>query len=474
MKKITSLLLAIIMLFVAAAPMSTLAKPDASDAQIEMYDHSAKRRYYVYSTEEPSGNISTVKGISYSYSSNTLTITDVKKPQLDILVENMGSDFKIKVNGTCEIGRLNVLFCGLTVTGYGTLSINQKKKNDYAIMGDALPKFVLDKYVTLKLYAKKQAIHLVYCKKDIFTFKNGAKPGISSTLSYTKTRWGYIDTGKETGYKAVGEYPSEKSILCAFEYYETEKNGYPEMEYAVYSYLYSKSLDRYFRDEFDEYAVAYGTYEELLDQGIEILKDDQGNFIKNDFTDTSYVSRSLAKDSKGNYYVYDSNKNVYSCQEIPELYDHYYVDPEYDDHPYLPYSISTVYCFNKSSVKLEDLTKVYDSSKNSYTHSLKKTTYIYAGKPKEVSISKLSKGKGSVKATWKKAAGVSGYQIQFATNKKFTQNKKSFKLGSSATSKNATKLKRRRTYYVRIRSYKTVNGKTEYSKWSAIKSITTK
>jgi len=463
------------MLFAAVAPMSAAAKPDVSDAQIEMYDYAAKKRYYVYSTEEPPGNIGSIKGITYSYKTNTLTISSVKKPELNILAESMGSDFKIQVNGTCEIGRLNVLYCGLTVTGYGTLSINQKKKNDYAIMGDSLPKFVFDKYVTVKLYAKKQAIHIVYCKKNIFSFKNGAKPGITSTPSYVKQRWGYIDTGRETGFKAVGEYQSSNRILCAFEYCETDKNGYPEMEYDVYQYLYSESLDRYFRDEFDEYPVATGTYYELLEnEGIEILKDENGDFIRNDFTDTSYIPCSLAKDSRGNYYVYDSSKNVYTCQEIPELYNHYYVDPEYDDHPYLPYSIRTVYCFNKSSVKYEDLTKVYDTSKDSYTHSLKKTTYIYAGKPKEVSISKLTKGKGSVKATWKKTAGVSGYQIQFATNKKFTQNKKSFKLGSSTTSKTATKLKRKRTYYVRIRSYKTVNGKTEYSKWSAIKSIKTK
>ena len=45
---------------------------------------------------------------------------------------------------------------------------------------------------------------------------------------------------------------------------------------------------------------------------------------------------------------------------------------------------------------------------------------------------------------------------------------------SGVVSKKITKLKKNKKYYVQIRTYKTVNGKKCYSKWSAKKSIKTK
>lgn len=44
--------------------------------------------------------------------------------------------------------------------------------------------------------------------------------------------------------------------------------------------------------------------------------------------------------------------------------------------------------------------------------------------PKKTKIKKLKKAKKSVKVTWKKVSGVTGYQVQVVTNKKFTKNKK--------------------------------------------------
>ncbi len=38
----------------------------------------------------------------------------------------------------------------------------------------------------------------------------------------------------------------------------------------------------------------------------------------------------------------------------------------------------------------------------------------------------------------------------------------------------AKKLKTKKTYYVRIRTYKTVNGKNYYSAWSGVKKAKTK
>ena len=99
-------------------------------------------------------------------------------------------------------------------------------------------------------------------------------------------------------------------------------------------------------------------------------------------------------------------------------------------------------------------------------------------KPKSTSISKLTKGKKQFKVTWKKVSGVAGYQIQYSTDKKFKKNNKTVTAKKSSTSATVKKLKSKKTYYVRVRTYKTtkVNGKTTkvYSSWSKVKSVKTK
>ena len=101
-------------------------------------------------------------------------------------------------------------------------------------------------------------------------------------------------------------------------------------------------------------------------------------------------------------------------------------------------------------------------------------------KAKKPSIKKLSKGRKSFKVTWKKVKGVSGYQVQYSTSKKFT--KKTTKTitckGNKKFTKIIKKLKGKKKYYVRVRTYKTVkvNGKSVriYSSWSKVKTVTTK
>lgn len=96
-------------------------------------------------------------------------------------------------------------------------------------------------------------------------------------------------------------------------------------------------------------------------------------------------------------------------------------------------------------------------------------------KPKKTSIKKLSKGKKKFTVTWAKVSGVKGYQIQYSSNKKFKKNNKSVTVTKQKTTKaTVKKLKSKKKYYVRVRTYKTVNGKKIYSSWSKVKSIKTK
>ena len=97
--------------------------------------------------------------------------------------------------------------------------------------------------------------------------------------------------------------------------------------------------------------------------------------------------------------------------------------------------------------------------------------------PKGTSVSKLSKPKTKqIKVVWKKqAVKTTGYQIQIAINSKFTSNKKTYTVSkNSLTSKTIKSLKKNKKYYIRVRTYKSVNGAKYVSAWSKAKSVKTK
>ena len=80
--------------------------------------------------------------------------------------------------------------------------------------------------------------------------------------------------------------------------------------------------------------------------------------------------------------------------------------------------------------------------------------------------------KKKAKLSWKKASGVSGYQIQYSRNKNFKTKVKKKTIKSAATLKATVKsLTARKTWYFRIRSYTRIkdpdgNIVTRYGKWS--------
>ena len=107
---------------------------------------------------------------------------------------------------------------------------------------------------------------------------------------------------------------------------------------------------------------------------------------------------------------------------------------------------------------------------NSATTALKTVA-----KPKSASIKKVKAAKKAISVIWKKVSGVKGYQVQVATDKKFKKNKKTVTIKKQKTTKTTVKkLKAKKKYYVRIRTYKIVNGKKVYSSWSKVKSVKTK
>lgn len=94
--------------------------------------------------------------------------------------------------------------------------------------------------------------------------------------------------------------------------------------------------------------------------------------------------------------------------------------------------------------------------------------------PPKTAIKAIKPGRKQLKVAWKKKR-CSGYQIQLATNKKFTKNLKTITVnGAGKTARTVKKLKANKKYYVRVRTYKNFNGTQLYSKWSKVKAKSTK
>ena len=99
------------------------------------------------------------------------------------------------------------------------------------------------------------------------------------------------------------------------------------------------------------------------------------------------------------------------------------------------------------------------------------------GKAKLTAVSLTSvknAGKNTVKVSWKKVTGANGYRVYRSTSKNGEYTSAGFiKKGSTVTFKDK-KVSEGKTYYYKIRAYRTVNGKRVYGPYSAVKSVKAK
>ncbi len=116
--------------------------------------------------------------------------------------------------------------------------------------------------------------------------------------------------------------------------------------------------------------------------------------------------------------------------------------------------------------------KVAIKMKGNYTGT---KTLTFKINPAKTTVSKLTAGKKSITvAITKKSTQVTGYQIQYSTSKTFS-NATTKTISSYKTTKYTLKsLSAKKTYYVRVRTYKTVGKTKYYSGWSTYKYVKTK
>ena len=94
-------------------------------------------------------------------------------------------------------------------------------------------------------------------------------------------------------------------------------------------------------------------------------------------------------------------------------------------------------------------------------------TLYFKIKPAGTEIDSVSAGSGYLKVEIvKRTKQVTGYQIQYSTSKSFTDATKKTITSDQTTSVKLSGLKSDKTYYVRVRTYTTVDGTKYYSGWS--------
>ena len=111
------------------------------------------------------------------------------------------------------------------------------------------------------------------------------------------------------------------------------------------------------------------------------------------------------------------------------------------------------------------------TGKGSYTGTITKAFKI---NPAKQEIQKLTAKSKAFFVDWAQKGSATGYEIQYATNSKFTSAKKVTITNNKTDTKTISKLSGKKKYYVRVRSYTTVKGTKYYGAWSASKSVTTK
>ena len=131
----------------------------------------------------------------------------------------------------------------------------------------------------------------------------------------------------------------------------------------------------------------------------------------------------------------------------------------------------TDYTVSYSNNKKVGKATVKITGKGKYGGVITKTFKI---NPAKQQIQKLTAKSKAFFIDWAQKGSATGYEIQYATNSKFTSAKKVTITNNKTDKTTVSRLSANKKYYVRVRSYTTVGGTKYYGAWSATKTVTTK
>ncbi|HBI94292.1 MAG TPA: hypothetical protein DDY58_18750 [Terrisporobacter glycolicus] len=152
-----------------------------------------------------------------------------------------------------------------------------------------------------------------------------------------------------------------------------------------------------------------------------------------------------------------------------------------------------IYRYNSKTKSYDHISTISKNSTTSYTNSKRSpvTSYSYkvrayttdskktyygnfsdvkkiTTKPSTPSI-KLRAGSKKIKVSWNKITNASGYEVYRSTSKSGKYSKINTITKGSTLSYTNSKLTKKKAYYYKVRSYKTIDGNKVYSSFSAVK-----
>ena len=256
-------------------------------------------------------------------------------------------------------------------------------------------------------------------------------------------------------------------------------------------YLYTREPD----DEWDYNDSFYTSSEKFLETG-------KTYYIRSDYKTMITVAAvvlpqlEIGKTNQAvkedEYYVVKSPKNsdyVFTISSLNNRYIYAYIYDENLD--YVRYgdsdkgSTATFECVLKAnktyylvpgydasvSIQIGEIGSSRDALETQLASAVaaRKAAAAKAAAPPKVTLKSVKPAKKSLLVKWNKVKGISGYELQYGLNKKFTKGQKIVKVKGSKISKKVKKLSSKKKYYVRIRAYKTIKGGIIYGRWSKIK-----
>ena len=255
---------------------------------------------------------------------------------------------------------------------------------------------------------------------------------------------------------------------------------------------YAVADDKIMIVNFDEDSVAVSSGEEELSSGdaftgsitVTRLSDAPGAFDidvyengteDEELASVEYSFTELINLSEAKITVRGLSNMVYTGKArkpIPEEVYVIYTNSEgEEDEENLSYEDGDFSIAYKNNVKVGKATATFTGKRACYG-TFSKTFKV---NPKGTSISSLSKGKKSFTVKWRKqAVQTSGYQIQYGLKSSFKSAKTKTIKGTKTVKATVKSLKSKKTYYVRVRTYKTVKGFKYYSAWSKASKVKTR
>ena len=150
------------------------------------------------------------------------------------------------------------------------------------------------------------------------------------------------------------------------------------------------------------------------------------------------------------YYIYRKAGNAEKWSRVASISD-----------------VSTLKWTDKNVTNGQKYTYTVKAYSGSYVSSYNAGKTYYRVNRTSVSSLKNSSSK-KMAVVWSKNSKATGYQVQYSTSSSFSSYSTKSTTGTKLTISGLTKGK---TYYVRVRCYKTVSGTKYWSGWSAAKKV---